>query len=933
MGGADVLEIRLSGAVEVLRDGVALRVPGRRTRALLVLLALAAERPVTTEALAKGIWAEDLPERVRGSLQTYVGRLRRVLGDSVIATVPNGYQLQVPRSAVDLLRFADRAARTDDADSRADGAVLRDLLAEWTGDPFGEPPSDWIAEHEVPAWTERRLQVLERWIDLCFDAGDYESCLIELRGQVDRHPLRESLWLRLLTALDNLGRTAEALERYEQVRKQLAEELGVDPCPELRAIYQQLLSRGDEPATATRPHKPAVPRHLPPALPGFVGRQWQLDRLDEIVEMSHHTDDPVLIALHGTAGAGKTTLAAQWAHHIKDRFPDGQLFLNLQGYGPGERVDVGRALMSLLRAIGVRSGDIPLETDERAALWRTHAQHRRMLVLLDNVHDAETVRTLLPGSESMVLVTSRNQLRGLAARDGAQRVIVDRMPSNEAVELLSKRIGGAQEPDELEELAVLCDHLPVALAVAAERAGREETRPLEELIRQLRDRQRRLDTLVADEEDPLTSVRAVFEWSYRMLDAATARLFRLLGLYQNATIVVDVAAALEGSEALDVERRLDRLTASHLLGRGENGRYHIHDLLAAFAAERIEAAEREEERTAATQRLRSWHLHTSANASDAIAPPAYEIHRPPVEHDVAPRDFPTADAAYEWFDEHIAYLRTTVRSAATDDDPVGYLLAPTLVEYLDMNGTLAADIPLYELARASAAHAGDAIGEARCANCLLGAHLQNEDLHSALECATHAATLYDDAGDTRGRLMVQNNRAVILQYLGRHAESISIAQEVVDVARRAGLTSHLAATLLGLSEAYRTSGRFDDALQTAKEATELTVDNRREHVAAVQLVGDAYVALDRPAAAIDAYQRALEVVRGLGPTLPEVEIRRGLGFAYRASGNIAEARGTWQAAIQLLHRIGTPETHRLSVSELTALIEGLDDEPGSGTGS
>ncbi|UYM04513.1 AfsR/SARP family transcriptional regulator [Solicola gregarius] len=495
--------IRLSGTIEVLRDGEPVAIPGRRVRALLVMLALSAGRSVPVDTLSRGVWGDDPPERVRGSLQTYVGRLRRVVGAERVATEETGYRLDIPADAVDLLQFERLVTESSEADDPdTESARLDQALALWHGDPFGGAPSEWIEQQLVPELTERHLQAVERRIDLDLSDGNATAHLPMLRNLIERHPLRETLWMRLLTALDDAGRTAEALERYEDLRTRLADELGVDPSPELQRVHQQLLTKEpprieDSAATPTT----ATPRQLPPAIGGFTGRSDQLIALDSAAT------DSSLVALHGPGGVGKTALAVQWASRNHGHFPDGQLFVDLRGYGPGEPVDPLDALDALLRGMGVPGNRIPADTESRSALLRTELSNRQALLLLDNAREASQVRPLLAGGSTTTLVTSRSQLRGLVSRDGAQRIAVDPMPTDDAVVLLADRFGiradsSTTELAELAELADLCGHLPVALTVAAERAGRDGHHRIAEVNERLRNEHERLGTLTGWADDP-----------------------------------------------------------------------------------------------------------------------------------------------------------------------------------------------------------------------------------------------------------------------------------------------------------------------------------------------------------------------------------------------------------------------------------------------
>lgn len=445
------LEVRLLGRVEVLVDGAPVEVPARRPRALLAVLALSAGEPVPAGTLYERVWGHDQPGDVRANLYTCVRRLRKALGEDTILNEGGRYSLRVRPDEVDGVRFARLVDR-----ARAAGAdpepLLREALALWRGKPFGgEPLSDWVDEEESRRLTEKWLIAVQQRVDLDLAAGRDDGLVEELEALTTAYPLREPLWARYLMALARSGRPADALAAYERIRVRLVDELGIDPSPELKSLYADLL-RGDRPEVASAAAvATAVPRQLPSDAAGFTGREAALVLLDDLlVEPDDSRPDPVVIgALHGMGGVGKTTLAVHWAHRVADRFPDGQLFVNLRGYGPREPMEPVAALDTLLRGLGFPGEKIPAGLDTRSALLRSAVAGKRLLFVLDDARDAEQVRPLLPGAGSMVLVTSRSQLRGLAARDGAQRIGLDALPESEAVALLRGRLAKAQTDESL----------------------------------------------------------------------------------------------------------------------------------------------------------------------------------------------------------------------------------------------------------------------------------------------------------------------------------------------------------------------------------------------------------------------------------------------------------------------------------------------------
>jgi DNA-binding SARP family transcriptional activator len=440
------MQFCLLGPLLVRRGDAVVPVPAAKHRVLLAALLLHAGRPVGIDELTEILWGPAPPVTARVSLQNYVMRLRRILagdGPPRIVTQPGGYLINVGPGELDITRFeaalalgrtAARARAWEDA-----AAVLADGLALWRGEPLAAVPSDLLLAREVPRLAELRLQALEARIDAELHLGRPAEVIVELRGLVAAEPLRERLHALLMTALVRDGQQAGALAAYQAARRVLVDELGAEPGPELQRLQQQVLAG---PPPGHPPRRPPGPGRLagPPRLAGparLVGRSAELAELTGLLDQA--TAGTVAITvIAGPAGAGKTALARHWAQRVRDRFPDGQLHLNLRGHGPGSPVAPAGALAELLVALGappprpapeLRSAPGPAELEERAAQFRSLLAGRRMLVVLDDAASAEHVRPLLPGAAGCAaLVTSRDPLIGLVARDGARRLDLEPLP-------------------------------------------------------------------------------------------------------------------------------------------------------------------------------------------------------------------------------------------------------------------------------------------------------------------------------------------------------------------------------------------------------------------------------------------------------------------------------------------------------------------------
>ena len=497
------MEFCLLGPLLVRSGGIVVPVPRGKQRVVLTLLLLKANRVVSVEQLCEAVWDASAPRAARVTIQNYVKRLRHDLKDASrdrIGTRPPGYFMRVDAGELDLFRFevlsrSAREAAKATAWARASAQACA-ALSLWRGEPLEDVESELLAAREVPRLTEIRMQLLEIQLDADLHLGRHAEVIPELRRLVHANALREKLHAMLMLALYRNGQQGEAFAVYQAARRVLMEELGTEPGVGLRELYQRVV--GADPALAvTAPRKPAsslavrvVPRELPSAVRHFTGRHQELATLTGM--LAEAPDGPpgtvAISVIGGTAGVGKTALALHWAHQVAERFPDGQLYVNLRGYDAGQPVGAPSALAGFLRALGMPGQNVPVEPAERAARYRSLLAGRRMLILLDNASGIDQVRPLLPATGGcVVLVTSRDTLPGLIARDGAQRLELDVLPLAAAVSLLRRLIGDRvdAEPEATAVLAAQCAQLPLALRLAAELAAVRPGESIAELTNEL----------------------------------------------------------------------------------------------------------------------------------------------------------------------------------------------------------------------------------------------------------------------------------------------------------------------------------------------------------------------------------------------------------------------------------------------------------------
>jgi DNA-binding SARP family transcriptional activator/Tfp pilus assembly protein PilF len=923
----------------VLADGAGdpMAVTGARQRVLLASLLLSANVPVSSDALAEAVWDGSPTAGAATTLRSYVRRLRQVLGPQAgarISACNRGYVIAVQEPELDVLCFeaacrdagaARRAARWQEASAAAARA-----LELWRSAPLLDVPSQVLRDQFVPRLEQLRLQALEDRAEADLRLGGQDRLIPELRDLAAEHPVRERFHAQLMEALARAGRRAEALDAYRQARRALVDELGIEPGPHLRLLHRQILD-GD-PALAAPPASPdgtpqapapatdsasspaGVPRQLPGAAPHFTGRLAELARLSQILDQagSQAPGTVVISAIGGTAGVGKTALAVHWAHQVADRFPDGQLYVNLAGFDPsGSPVTPGEAIRGFLGALGVPPDRFPSSLAAQAGSYRSLLAGRQMLILLDNARDEQQVRPLLPGSPGcLVLVTSRSQLAGLAAAENASLLSLDVLPPAEARQLLAARLGGqrtAADPGAVTEITDLCARLPLALAVAAARAAARPQLPLPAVAAELRDAQRRLDAL--DTGDPAVSVRAVFSWSYQQLDPAAARMFRLLGLHPGPDISTLAAASLAGVAPAQAGQALGQLTGACLLTEQSPGRYGCHDLLRAYAAEQAHGAEDEQARHAATGRVLDYYLHTALQAASMVTP-----HRDPISPGtplagVATEQLSSTHEALAWFDAEQQVLPAAVGLAArTGHDTHAWQLAWAMFHSLDGRGRWHELIAIQRTALAAASRLGDVAGQAvthrLAAICyMLGDH---EQAHAHLMAAL---ALYRQAGDRIGEARTHQALSVICEGQDRVGEALRHNGQALILFQAAGHQAGQAHVLnamgwnhIGLGHPERGQMHCHQALTLCQQ-----LGDRLGEAGSWHSLGRASHHLGQRDEAAASYERALSIFRELGQRYREACTLAHLGDTHHASGDRPAARHAWQQALRILEDLQRPD--------------------------
>jgi tetratricopeptide (TPR) repeat protein/transcriptional regulator with XRE-family HTH domain len=664
---------------------------------------------------------------------------------------------------------------------------------------------------------------------------------------------------------------------------------------------------GNPPRAAAAP----VPHELPADVEAFTGRAVELAELDFLLpgtaEPQDGTAGPVVIsAVSGTAGVGKTALAVRWAHRVAPDFPDGQLYVNLRGYDPGRPVPAAEALAGFLRALGVGDQDIPLGEAERAARYRSTVAGKRLLVLLDNAATAEQVRPLLPGAATvMVLVTSRDSLTGLVARDGAHRLDLDLMPAAEAVALLRALIGqrAGADPASAEMLARLCARLPLALRVAAELAAARPGTPLATLAAELADEGARLDLLDGG-GDPRGAVASVFSWSYRHLPADAAQMFRLLGLHPGADWDRYAAAALTAASVPQASRVLGVLARAHLIQPASLSRYGLHDLLRAYAAGLATTLDSDAGRRAALTRLFDYYVAACAAAMDCYSPAGRRPGSPAASTPVP--EFSDVAAAVAWLKAELATLTAVAAYTAGHGWP-GHtvVLAATLDRYLE-GGHHAEGLAICSHALSAARRTGDRAAQARALIGLGQFHRRQGHYLQAADCLRQALAQAREGDDQPGQARALTNLGAISFGQGHYQQALAHCQEALGLFRELGDQVGEAGALTSMGLVYAAQGYYQQAAGQHQQAVAVAREagHRSREAAALTNFGEACYGQGYYAQAADYSQQALTLARELGDQYVETYALTALGAACCRRGRYAQAADYSQQALTLARELG-----------------------------
>ncbi|MEU6677958.1 BTAD domain-containing putative transcriptional regulator [Streptomyces sp. NPDC046925] len=939
------------GPVRAWHGAEQLSMGSPQQRALLAALLLRDGRTATAHELIDALWGDEPPSQALAAVRTYASRLRKVLPAGVLVSESGGYAIAAADGALDLSLAEDLWAEAEKARGVGDlcqaRALVNKALGLWHGEPLANVPGPY-AETERTRLEEWRLQLLESRLDMDLEVGCHAEAVSELTALTAAHPLRERLRELLMLALYRSGRQAEALAVYADTRRLLADELGVDPRTGLKELQQRILQADPalaEPSAATPEPAAAVvrPAQLPATVPDFTGRASFVSELSEILSAAEGRVMAVS-ALAGIGGVGKTTLAVHVAHVARTYFPDGQLYVDLQGAG-ARAAEPETVLGAFLRALGTPDSAIPDSLEERAALYRSVLDGRRVLVVLDNARDAAQVRPLLPGMEGCAaLVTSRIRMVDLA---GAHLVDLDVMSPEEALLLFTRIVGEERVQSERKaalDVVAACGFLPLAIRIAASRLAARRTWTVSTLAAKLADERRRLDELQAGD----LAVKATFELGYGQLEPAQARAFRLLGLADGPDLSLAAAAAVLDLPQEETEDLLEMLVDTSLVESAAPGRYRYHDLVRLYARACAERELSEGERGAATSRLLDFYLASAARV--------YAIERPgdrTADHlevtDRAGLDFTDSTKAFDWLHAEAACILACVQHSLGHDNlrrAVDLLLA---AKDLAESGAISYR---YEMATRAACDAAAAVGDAHAegrARVSLAQVLNKvgrfDDAAVELERAASLASDSRDPWTTGNALNEQGivnncinqpavsevhlreaievfradgnrhseasalcNLSRALLAMGRTTKSIDLAQQGIAIYSDLGVTFRLANAKYALGLALSDANRRPEALDQLNDALQIFAENRQRlwQGTTHYRIAQVYLA-DRHAAQAAQHSEQALAIGCVGGEWMRANVLTLLGRSLVALGQVDRAQACWREALAIHEEAGAPE--------------------------
>ncbi|MGQ4268210.1 AfsR/SARP family transcriptional regulator [Nocardiopsis changdeensis] len=894
------------GPIAVWSDGRPVAIGGPRQRCVLGALLVNLGREVTVDRLITYLWSDDPPRTARSVIQVQVSHLRRSIPGS-ISTTAGGYIFDADPDSVDLYRFRrlrDEAARAAPEEALE---LLDRALSCWRGVPFSGVGSEALEHTVVGPLREERWSAVIAWATCALGLGRYAEVVSRLTPLAREEPFRERLQHLLITALWHDNEKARALAAYEDFRVRLADELGVDPGPELAALHARILREDADQGrrTATEPTESEtvyrVRNDLPRDLPDFTGRVDVLRSLEKISLADEEGAEVCVLTAAG--GGGKTTTAVHFGYESAKRYPDGQLFIDLYGYTAGkEPLDPSSALGSLLRAVGVPPETIPESLEERSALWRATLMGRRTLLILDNASSYSQVSPLLLSSPgSLTLITSRNELSGLS---GARFLSLGMFDERSALDLFSRVLGEERvraEEDRAREIVRICGGLPLALRVIA---GRMLSRPrwsFGHVARRLGEQNRKFRELQVDGQ----SVETAIDLSYQSLNDEQRSAFLTLGLMIGDSIDLAGGAALLGVSVEEGDDILQELVGVCLLDEPQGDVYRMHDLIRDFALDRATAEFGAERVDRIRGRLAEHYLLTAQHAADLLGPRA--LHDDERSDSGYRTELLRREDAEEWFDLHRENLADTIDYfASRDNGEHAWRMAESVWRFYALHGQMGLLVSSQERALQVSDRQGNRRGRAVTLIGLGIGYYFAGRFDDALRMLTEARDLLAAVGDSRGSIRALANLGMVYERVGRLRDSAEAISGVLDHAVALGDRRLESLQWSNLAVVRQALGQYEEALHCAARSLETAPEEDVGASAALvkRVMGEAKVGLGDLEGALRDLDEALELSQRLRLVGSRIYVHNSLGIAYRAAGCPEEAVEAHRAALALAEESG-----------------------------
>ncbi len=906
--------VRLLGPVEVTGPRGRATLVGGRQRTLIGLLGLRAGNPVSQARLTEALWGEQPPRTATGSLYSHIARVRQALDDcglpGVLVTRDAGYLLDLRPGEVDVARFHDDADRGRRALARGAAAEavghLLDGLGLWRGEAFEDAePGGWAAA-EVRRLAEARMRCLDELWDARLRLGEHVAAVDEIERLLAADPGRERLVGLLMLALCRSGRHADAVKAYQRLRGHLAEQLGVEPGPELQRLHVAVLRR-DTAAGLEGPPGTPRPAQLPAAVGHFTGRGPEEAALDALLSRSG-----LIAVVSGPGGMGKTALAVHWARRVIDRYPDGQLFLDLRGHDPATAMPAQEALSHLLRALGVTADAAAHDPGP----YRSALHQRRVLILLDNAASADQVAPLVPpDAGSLLIVTSRHQLPALALDHEVAAVRLDALPHDDASLLLRRVLGHDRldrEPEHADRLVELCGGFPLALRMAAAKLAARPLRGLAELVAELTGGDR-LDALSVPGHSG--SVRAVFTATYQTLSPPAATLFRRLGQHPGPTFTTHLATAVAGRPAAAA---LDELATAHLITEVAEGRYRFHDLIRLYALGCAGPDEAAETRTA----LFTWYLALAETANQMLEPARDRVKLSWQDPPPGLPPLPDTTRALDLLDDERPGLLPIARLAAAHGDArITWQLTYLLASYYTHRGHWSGYAEICREGLAAALLLDDPVGERLMRSGLGVAYNVTHRHEEALEQLTRALELMREGGDQRGQGMALNNIAHAHAQLGRLPAARDAFEQALDLHTADNHLPGITLALNNIADIHTQLADFEAAFAALRRALRLAQDLGNAHLegAVLQNLGETLLADGDEDAALHHFGLALAIRRRIGEKRREADTANAIGLLQLSRGDHASALDHFGRALALSREIDDRRLESATLANMALL--------------